>query len=64
MSQCAQCGTEFSCGMVDSLERTPCWCAELPPLAGVPLSGTCLCPACLREKLHSIESGQQAPDAL
>ncbi|WP_151447951.1 cysteine-rich CWC family protein [Lacisediminimonas profundi] len=64
MSQCAQCGAEFKCGMVDAPGDQPCWCAQLPALLGVPLDGSCLCPACLQERLRSAAQGREVPDGL
>jgi hypothetical protein len=67
MSQCAQCGAQFSCGMADrdaTDSGAPCWCTELPLLLGVPLEGTCLCPNCLRERLLQVQQGRDQPDAL
>ncbi len=67
MSQCAQCGAQFSCGMVDKDDAgdyAPCWCTELPPLLGVPLEGSCLCPNCLQERLLQVQQGRDQPDAL
>lgn len=67
MSQCAQCGTEFNCQMVDGLQdgqqQAACWCTALPPLTGVLLEGTCLCPTCLRERLQATAAGRELPDA-
>lgn len=53
MSQCLQCGTVFSCGMV-APGATGCWCADMPALPAPHIArlaarsgGTCLCPSCL-----------------
>ncbi|MDZ4255015.1 MAG: cysteine-rich CWC family protein [Sulfuritalea sp.] len=54
-SVCAQCGAQFRCGM--EAGDAQCWCASLPPLLPLPAPvegaapATCLCPACLRQKL-------------
>ena len=62
MSTCARCGKSFECGMTDRQDAEPCWCTTLPPLPpeayatpGDMSAGSCLCPACLREKL--LETG-------
>jgi hypothetical protein len=64
VSQCAQCGADFDCGIADAPAQQPCWCAQLPTLAGVPLAGSCLCPTCLQERIRSTAQGQDAPGAL
>jgi hypothetical protein len=63
MSQCAQCGAEFSCAMRDSTDTTPCWCTQLPALnleqmparAGGGVTN-CLCPACLQRWINTQSS--------
>lgn len=54
MSDCAQCGQHFSCGMVDADAAAPCWCTTLPALPADQLgrdNPRCYCPACLRALL-------------
>ncbi|MCX7155730.1 MAG: cysteine-rich CWC family protein [Rhodocyclales bacterium] len=54
---CPQCGAQFRCGMEGGDKA--CWCASLPALLPLPLkagpgsneSVSCLCPACLKERL-------------
>ncbi|MBI3094950.1 MAG: cysteine-rich CWC family protein [Rhodocyclales bacterium] len=54
---CAQCGAQFRCGM--EAGDAQCWCASLPPLLPLPAPAdaaapaTCLCPACLKQKLFA-----------
>ncbi|MDC1311184.1 cysteine-rich CWC family protein [Burkholderiales bacterium] len=48
-NQCAQCGAEFTCGM---LSDQPCWCAtNFPKILSGNLGDTCLCPDCLNEAI-------------
>ncbi len=69
-SVCAACGASFRCGMV-SADAT-CWCFDLPHVLAVPAAATytgaaaensdnatCLCPACLAQKLEEINHGNQ-----
>ncbi|WP_409574982.1 cysteine-rich CWC family protein [Sulfuritalea sp.] len=57
---CAQCGAPFRCDM--EAGDAECWCARLPPLLPLPAPAdpaapaTCLCPACLRQRLSSIDA--------
>jgi hypothetical protein len=51
MSLCARCGSEFSCGIVDTASKEACWCTQLPTLPVDALdksgAGRCVCRACL-----------------
>lgn len=54
MSHCSQCGTEFSCAMVDTTSAQACWCTALPRAAMTSVlldangsAKTCMCAACL-----------------
>ncbi len=64
MSQCAQCGAGFNCGIADTPVQQPCWCALLPTLGELPSGGSCCCPACLQERIRSTAQGQDVPGAL
>jgi hypothetical protein len=49
LTRCAVCDALFHCG---ARNATPCWCAALPALPADQLApGSCLCPACLRQRL-------------
>jgi hypothetical protein len=41
---CERCGTLFRCNLDGD-----CWCAAESYRLPLPLSGDCLCPACLRQ---------------
>ena len=66
MSQCANCGLEFQCGLSDS-GNAACWCMQLPNHHALPASGdtsdqtgmsSCFCPACLKARLQSCREQQ------
>ncbi|WP_375508782.1 cysteine-rich CWC family protein [uncultured Caballeronia sp.] len=54
LQHCARCGVDFRCGS-QSGDAT-CWCASMPVLPADRLEPrlTCLCPACLSEKIGRI----------
>jgi hypothetical protein len=65
-SVCAACGAAFRCGMVGA--DATCWCYALPHVLAVPTASSaaengynasCLCPACLDQKLEEKHHGNQ-----
>lgn len=62
MSTCPHCGAVFGCGMVDTNNYEPCWCAKLPALPSTSYAtgndgrpaDRCLCPNCLRMLLNAV----------
>jgi hypothetical protein len=67
VSVCPQCGTIFSCCMVDTATDAQCWCGALPALAADALladsdgkAASCLCPDCLRARIAARHANPQA----
>ncbi len=46
---CAQCGTAFACGAVDT--NAPCWCQSYPAVLPLTDKKACLCANCLKQCL-------------
>ena len=66
MSRCAECGLEFSCGMMEGDGQAPCWCMQLPALPRALLAtqpagkAACFCPACLGRRIEEAQNADSA----
>ncbi|MFA6469109.1 MAG: cysteine-rich CWC family protein [Bacteroidota bacterium] len=52
-SVCPQCGVGFECGSKAGKET--CWCFTLPPVIPNNDDRQCLCPDCLKDRIHSMQ---------